>query len=70
MSSSNIILGILQKKFHHQLDEVSIEEILNAISEMSVELGILQAKADTIKENQKFIQYLLMNRLKDGVQKD
>lgn len=67
MSSTNMILGILQKKYHHELGQISVEEILEVLRELNIEIGMLQNKTEVIKENQKFLENLLMNRLKDGV---
>ena len=68
MSSQDLILRLVEKKFHHQLDETSIEEILEVLREISMELGILQARADVIRGNQKFISDLLLRRIKEGVE--
>ena len=67
MSSTDYILQIIQKKFHHQLDEISVEEILDVMREISIELGMIQAKADNIRSNQKFIEQLLLDKIKNGV---
>ena len=66
-SSTEMILRMLQKKYHHQVNDISVEEILKVMNEMSIELGILLTKAEVIRDNQKFIQDLLLNRLKEGV---
>lgn len=68
MSSTDFVLRLLQKKFHHQLNEISVEEILEVMREMSVEMGLLKGRMDMINDNQKFLESLLMNRLKDGVE--
>ena len=63
----DMILSMLQKQLHHQLDDVSIEEVLGAMNQIASDIGVLQCKMDTLKGNQQFLQDLLLKRLKDGV---
>lgn len=67
MSSQSLLLQIFQKKLHHQLDTISIEEVLDVMKEMSEEIGMAQAKLNSLRDNQVFLKQILLNKLKNGI---
>lgn len=65
--SVDYFLRIVQKARHRRYDEITQEEVFQALKEFDIELYCLNAKADLIKGNQKILEDILSKIVEKNV---